>query len=163
MSEILIDAATPAMNDQADACRRTGRSENSILVERIDERILATAMASEHSSIEWTEATWNPTSGCTKVSPRCDRCYAERITRRFPQTFPNGFALTLRPDALNIPLGWRRPRTIFVNSMSDLFHVDVPEEYLRLVFEVMRVGGTRRAMAEPATFPAAFESGTVVR
>ena len=95
-------------------------------------------MASEHSAIEWTEATWNPTSGCTKVSPGCDHCYAERITQRFPKTFPNGFALTLRPDALDIPLRWRRPRTIFVNSMSDLFHVEVPQEYLQLVFDVMR-------------------------
>jgi protein gp37 len=94
-------------------------------------------MASEHSGIEWTEATWNPTTGCTKVSPGCDRCYAERITRRFPQTFRNGFDLTLRPEALEIPLRWRRPRTIFVNSMSDLFHVDVPEEYVRSVFDVM--------------------------
>ena len=95
-------------------------------------------MAADHSGIEWTEATWNPTSGCTKVSPGCDRCYAERITRRFPQTFPNGFRLTLREDALEIPLHWRRPRLIFVNSMSDLFHVDVPEEYLQRVFDVMR-------------------------
>ncbi len=95
-------------------------------------------MASEHSGIEWTEATWNPTSGCTKVSPGCDRCYAERITRRFPRTFPNGFDLRLRPEALDIPLRWRRPRTIFVNSMSDLFHVDVPEDYVRQVFYVMQ-------------------------
>jgi protein gp37 len=95
-------------------------------------------MASDHSAIEWTEATWNPTSGCTKVSPGCDRCYAERITHRFPQTFPQGFKLTLREDALEIPLHWRRPRLIFVNSMSDLFHVGVPEEYLRRVFDVMR-------------------------
>jgi protein gp37 len=75
-------------------------------------------MASEHSTIEWTEATWNPTTGCTKVSPGCDRCYAERITRRFPSTFPNGFNLTLRHDALDIPLGWKRPKLIFVNSMD---------------------------------------------
>lgn len=95
-------------------------------------------MASDHSAIEWTEATWNPTSGCTKVSPGCDRCYAERITKRFPKTFPNGFALTLRPVALDIPLRWKRPRVIFVNSMSDLFHRDVPESYLQQVFDVMR-------------------------
>lgn len=94
-------------------------------------------MASDHSGIEWTEATWNPTSGCTKVSPGCDRCYAERITQRFPQTFPNGFLLTLRPDSLEIPLHWKRPRLIFVNSMSDLFHSDVPDAYLDRVFEVM--------------------------
>jgi protein gp37 len=95
------------------------------------------AMASDHSGIEWTEATWNPTSGCTKVSPGCDRCYAERITQRFPKSFPKGFDLTLRYEALKIPLRWKRPRLIFVNSMSDLFHVDVPEDYIRLVFEVM--------------------------
>jgi len=95
-------------------------------------------MASDHSAIEWTEATWNPTSGCTKVSPGCDRCYAERITLRFPKSFPNGFNLTLRPDALDVPLHWRRPRLIFVNSMSDLFHADVPENYIALVFDVMR-------------------------
>jgi protein gp37 len=94
-------------------------------------------MASDHSAIEWTEATWNPTSGCTKVSPGCDRCYAERITLRFPRSFPNGFNLTLRPDALDIPLHWRRPRLIFVNSMSDLFHADVPEDHIALVFDVM--------------------------
>lgn len=91
----------------------------------------------EHSAIEWTEATWNPTSGCTKVSPGCDRCYAERMALRFPQTFPNGFALTLRRDVLDLPLHWRRPRTIFVNSMSDLFHVDVPDTYIAEVFDVM--------------------------
>lgn len=95
-------------------------------------------MAVEHSAIEWTEATWNPTSGCTKVSPGCERCYAERITHRFPKSFPTGFKLTLRPESLDVPLRWRRPRTIFVNSMSDLFHVDVPEDYLQLVFDVMR-------------------------
>jgi protein gp37 len=94
-------------------------------------------MASDHTAIEWTEATWNPTSGCTKVSPGCDRCYAERITNRFPKTFPNGFDLTLRPNALEIPLRWRRPRTVFVNSMSDLFHSDVPEEFIKRVFDVM--------------------------
>ena len=91
----------------------------------------------DHSAIEWTEATWNPTSGCEKVSPGCDRCYAERIALRFPKTFPNGFALTLRPAALDLPLHWRRPRMIFVNSMSDLFHADVPELYIRQVFDVM--------------------------
>jgi protein gp37 len=94
-------------------------------------------MASDHTAIEWTEATWNPTSGCTKVSPGCDRCYAERITNRFPKTFPNGFDLTLRPNALEIPLHWRRPRIVFVNSMSDLFHSDVPEAFIKRVFDVM--------------------------
>jgi protein gp37 len=91
----------------------------------------------DHSGIEWTEATWNPVSGCTKVSPGCDRCYAERVTRRFPRTYPQGFQLTLRPGALDLPRRWRRPRTVFVNSMSDLFHTDVPEAFIRSVFEVM--------------------------
>ena len=90
-----------------------------------------------HSAIEWTEATWNPTSGCTKVSPGCDRCYAERVTRRFPKSFPRGFTLTVRPDALDTPLRWKRPRVIFVNSMSDLFHKDVSDDYVQLVFDVM--------------------------
>ena len=94
------------------------------------------AMA-DHSGIEWTESTWNPTIGCTKVSPGCDRCYAERMTRRFPATYPQGFALTLRPDAVDLPRRWRRPRTVFVNSMSDLFHADVPEPFIRQVFDVM--------------------------
>lgn len=95
-------------------------------------------MAVQRSAIEWTEATWNPTVGCTKVSPGCDRCYAERITQRFPQNFTNGFRLTLRPDALDVPLRWKRPRIVFVNSMSDLFHVGVPDEYVQLVFDVMQ-------------------------
>ena len=92
---------------------------------------------SDHSGIEWTEATWNPVSGCTKISPGCDRCYAERMTRRFPKTYPNGFAVTLKPDALDLPLHWRRPRTVFVNSMSDLFHTEVPEAFIAQVFDVM--------------------------
>ena len=91
----------------------------------------------DHSGIEWTEATWNPTVGCTKVSPGCDRCYAEKIARRFPKTFPNGFDLTLRDELIDLPRRWRRPRVVFVNSMSDLFHVDVPESFIRRVFAVM--------------------------
>jgi protein gp37 len=91
----------------------------------------------DHSGIEWTESTWNPTVGCTKVSPGCDHCYAERVTTRFPKTFSNGFRLTLKPDTLDLPLHWRRPRFIFVNSMSDLFHADVPEPYIRDVFDIM--------------------------
>jgi protein gp37 len=91
----------------------------------------------DHSGIEWTEATWNPTIGCDKISPGCERCYAERIALRFPKTFPNGFALTLRRSALDLPLRWRRPRMIFVNSMSDLFHADVPDSYVADVFDVM--------------------------
>jgi protein gp37 len=91
----------------------------------------------DHSGIEWTEATWNPTVGCSKVSPGCDRCYAEKITKRFPNTFPNAFDLTLRPELLDLPKRWRRPRVVFVNSMSDLFHSDVPEAFIQQVFAVM--------------------------
>jgi len=92
----------------------------------------------DNTSIEWTEATWNPTVGCTKVSPGCDRCYAERITRRFPNNFPQGFDLTLRPELLDLPRRWRRSRMVFVNSMSDLFHSDVPQPFIEAVFAVMR-------------------------
>ena len=91
----------------------------------------------DRSNIEWTESTWNPTTGCTEVSPGCDHCYAKRMTQRFPQTYPNGFELTLREHALELPLRWRSPRRIFVNSMSDLFHVDVPDAFIARVFDVM--------------------------
>lgn len=94
------------------------------------------------SSIEWTEATWNPVTGCTMISPGCAHCYAERMALRLQAmgqpNYRNGFNLTLQPQALEIPLGWRKPRTIFVNSMSDLFHKDVPVEYIQKVFDVMR-------------------------
>src|SRR5579859_360047 len=91
----------------------------------------------DHSAIEWTEATWNPTTGCTKVSPGCDRCYAERLTRRFPKTYSQGFTLMLRADVLDLPLRWRRPRIVFVNSMSDVFHRDVPDDYIKQIFDVI--------------------------
>src|ERR1700693_4534976 len=95
----------------------------------------------DKSSIEWTDATWNPVTGCTKVSPGCKNCYAERLAVRLRAMgnprYQNGFALTLQPDQVDLPLRWRRPRRIFVNSMSDLFHELVPEEYIRRVFEVM--------------------------
>jgi len=85
---------------------------------------------SDNSAIEWTDATWNPVTGCTKVSLGCDHCYAERFTERFRGTkgnyWENGFDLTLRPERLDQPLRWKRPRMIFVNSMSDLFHKDIP-------------------------------------
>ena len=93
------------------------------------------------SAIEWTEATWNPVTGCTKVTRGCDNCYAERIAERFrgvpEHPFERGFDLTLRPDRLSQPLSWRRPRMIFVNSMSDLFHKDIPTEFIDNVFKTM--------------------------
>ncbi len=93
------------------------------------------------SKIEWTDATWNPVTGCNKVSPGCKHCYAERLSRRLKATgmakYRNGFAVTMHPDTLEIPLRWRKPRSIFVNSMSDLFHAAVPDQFVRDVFAVM--------------------------
>ena len=95
----------------------------------------------EHSSIEWTEATWNPVTGCTKVSPGCDNCYAERLAARLQAMgnprYRNGFEVTLHEDQLTLPLRWRQPRLVFVNSMSDLFHPKVPTDFIQQVFTVM--------------------------
>ena len=88
---------------------------------------------SDNSAIEWTDATWNPTTGCTKVSTGCDRCYAERIALRFGRSFD----LALHPDRLEQPLRWRRSRRVFVNSVSDLFHRDVPWGFVDQVFGVI--------------------------
>ncbi len=96
---------------------------------------------SDRTGIEWTDATWNPVTGCTKVSPGCDNCYAETFSERFRGTpghyFEGGFDIQLRPDKLDQPLRWKKPRRIFVNSMSDLFHKDVPNGYIAEVFAVM--------------------------
>ena len=92
---------------------------------------------SDNSGIEWTDATWNPTTGCTKVSPGCDNCYAERLYNRFHGK--GAFdTVTLHPERLEIPFHWRRPRRVFVDSMSDLFHVDVPREFIGSVFSTMQ-------------------------
>ena len=94
------------------------------------------------SAIEWTDATWNPVTGCSKVSPGCAHCYAETFAERFRgvpgHPYEQGFDLKLWPARLELPLQWKRPRMIFVNSMSDLFHAEVPDEYVREVFDVMR-------------------------
>jgi protein gp37 len=94
------------------------------------------------SAIEWTEATWNPTTGCNKVSPGCKHCYAARMAERLQAmgqpNYRNGFQLTLQPHMVDLPLRWKKPQTIFVNSMSDLFHKDVPLEFIERVFDVMR-------------------------
>jgi protein gp37 len=96
---------------------------------------------STYSSIEWTEATWNPVTGCTKVSPGCKHCYAERMARRLQAMgqpkYKNGFKLTIHPACLDQPLSWKKPRMIFVNSMSDLFHEEVPFSFIYDVFDVM--------------------------
>lgn len=93
------------------------------------------------SSIEWTEMTWNPTTGCTKISAGCKFCYAEVMSKRLlamgVDKYSNGFELTTHESALNIPNGWKSPKIVFVNSMSDLFHEDVPLEFIKKVFEVM--------------------------
>ncbi len=94
------------------------------------------------SQIEWTEATWNPVTGCTKISAGCQNCYAERMAKRLKAmgqpNYRNGFRVTVHPHALGMPLGWKKPKMVFVNSMSDLFHEDVPFEFIQQTFDVMR-------------------------
>ena len=94
------------------------------------------------SDIEWTESTWNPLTGCTKISPGCKNCYAERMSKRLKamnqDKYKNGFSLTQHPHVLNDPISWKKPQIIFVNSMSDLFHKDVPLRFIKDVFEVMK-------------------------
>ncbi|HOM61717.1 MAG TPA: phage Gp37/Gp68 family protein [Anaerohalosphaeraceae bacterium] len=97
-------------------------------------------MASQ-TAIEWTDCTWNPASGCTKISAGCAHCYAERMARRLEAMgqarYRNGFAVTLHPEALEEPLGWKKSRLVFVNSMGDLFHEEIPLEFIQKVFDVM--------------------------
>jgi protein gp37 len=94
------------------------------------------------TKIEWTESTWNPITGCTKISTGCKFCYAEVMTRRLKamgqEKYKNGFELTLHPDTLHEPYTWKKGRMIFVNSMSDLFHEDVPIEYIQQIFKVIK-------------------------
>jgi protein gp37 len=93
------------------------------------------------TAIEWTDATWNPVTGCTKISAGCDNCYAQRFSERFRgvrgHPFENGFDLQLRPDRVDQPLHWRQPKMIFVNSMSDLFHKEIPFAFIDRVFDTM--------------------------
>ena|SRR2546425_1708722 len=96
----------------------------------------------DKSAIEWTNATWNPTTGCSKVSPGCKNCYAERLSQRLRKMgnpkYKHGFRFSLHENALELPLSWKKPRKIFVNSMSDLFHESMPEDFLHRCFEIMR-------------------------
>jgi protein gp37 len=96
---------------------------------------------SEQSAIEWTDATWNPVTGCTQISPGCDHCYALTFAERFRgvsgHPYEQGFDLMIRPERLELPLRWKQPRRIFVNSMSDLFHESIPTDFIRLVFDTM--------------------------
>jgi protein gp37 len=94
-----------------------------------------------NSTIEWTESTWNPITGCSKISPGCKNCYAERMARRLhamrAANYRNGFKLTIHPNSVDLPLRWKKPQMIFVNSMSDLFHVHAPKDFIYQVFDVM--------------------------
>ena len=94
------------------------------------------------SRIEWTESTWNPVTGCTKISPGCKHCYAERMARRLQAmgqpNYSNGFNPTIHERTLDLPLSWKKPQRIFVNSMSDLFHKDIPDEFILKIFDVMK-------------------------
>ncbi len=96
---------------------------------------------SSHSKIEWTETTWNPVTGCTKISHGCKNCYAERMSLRLramgARKYRSGFMVTVHPEALDEPLNWKKPRTVFVNSMSDLFHRSVPTTFIESVFSTM--------------------------
>jgi protein gp37 len=98
----------------------------------------------DKSAIEWTDATWNPVTGCTQISPGCDHCYAMTFAERFRgvegHPYANGFDLTVRSDRLLLPLKWKRPRRIFVNSMSDLFHEKVPKPFIHQIFQTMEAG-----------------------
>ena len=102
----------------------------------------------QNSKIEWTESTWNPVTGCTKISAGCRNCYAERMAMRLKAAgspnYAEGFHVTLHEHALEIPLRWKRPRTIFVNSMSDLFHKDVPFDFISKIFDVMHRASQHR-------------------
>jgi protein gp37 len=95
----------------------------------------------QNSKIEWTEVTWNPITGCTKISAGCQNCYAERMSKRLQAigmaNYKNGFDVTIHEHVLDAPKQWRKPRRVFVNSMSDLFHKDVPESFIDAIFEVM--------------------------
>jgi len=100
------------------------------------------------SKIEWTEATWNPVTGCTKISPGCAHCYAERMAKRLKAmgqpNYRNGFEVTLHERMLGAPLSWNKPQVVFVNSMSDLFHSKVPAGFIQRVFAVMRAASWHR-------------------
>ena len=96
----------------------------------------------KHSKIEWTESTWNPVTGCTKISPGCLNCYAERMALRLKAmgqpNYRNGFKVTCHRESLCLPLKWKKPQMIFVNSMSDLFHKNVPDDFIMDIFSTIR-------------------------
>lgn len=119
------------------------RDADEAIVASVDRGVYRCSVSSE-SKIEWTDASWNPVRGCSKVSPGCKHCYAETFSERFrgvpDHPFERGFDLRLVPEKLAEPLRWAAPRTVFVNSMSDLFHEQVPTDYIRAVAQVMSMG-----------------------
>src|SRR5580765_1218731 len=135
----------PVSKSRSRTSSGTGRSVDAPTLQRehsFDLRHPEDTM-SDNSAIEWTDATWNPVTGCNKVSPGCKHCYAETFSERFRgvpgHPFEQGFDLRLWPARLNLPLRWRTPRRIFVNSMSDLFHERIPDDFIESVFETMRL------------------------
>jgi len=100
------------------------------------------------TAIEWTDSTWNPVTGCTKISSGCANCYAERLALRLQSmgnpSYKNGFSVTLHEDMLELPFKWKKPQSIFVNSMSDLFHEDIPVEFIKRIFDTMRQANWHR-------------------
>ena len=123
--------------------RKTGRENRARNILQVLEQKYI--LMGTNSTIEWTEATWNPVTGCTKISPGCTHCYAERMAKRLQAmgqaNYVNGFKVAMHEHALELPLSWKKPRTVFVNSMSDLFHPAVPDEFILRVFDVMGRAG----------------------
>ncbi len=120
----------------------------------------------QRSKIEWTESTWNPVTGCTKISAGCLNCYAERMAKRLKaignKNYENGFQVTLHPDVLSRPLSWKTPQTIFVNSMSDLFHEDIPDDFIFSIFEVMKKASWHRFQVLTKRSERLFEMNAVL-
>src|SRR5258705_7600499 len=127
--------------DQRDGGDRGSRGYSRCNVRKYDSESMKRCWMAMGSKIEWTDATWNPVRGCTKVSPGCKHCYAETFAERFRgvrgHPFESGFALRVVPEKLGDPLNWTSPKRVFVNSMSDLFHEDVSDEYISQVVDVM--------------------------
>jgi len=132
-----------------DSSAKTGARDarNTVADQRLSNPTHANEMSLK-SAIEWTEATWNPVTGCSKISPGCQHCYAERMSLRLraigSPKYRNGFKATTHETVLDLPLGWKRPKAIFVNSMSDLFHKEVPLCFIKKVFAVMQKANWHR-------------------
>ena len=119
--------------------------------------VLRSAAMANGTQIEWTDATWNPVTGCSRITAGCDNCYAERFSERFrgvpDHPFQNGFDLTLRPARLTQPLSWKAPRRVFVNSMSDLFHKEVPRSFIDKAFDTRERATWHTFQVSPSAVP----------